>query len=87
MLFSPSRKEISATYAALAKQHGGYIRKEEAIQLLSSVGVEAMDKREAADQLWQEMGLSHDDHITEVELGLFAFLSGDARPFLHSIQP
>ena len=77
MFCVPLRKEIAATFQALAKQHGGFIRKEEAIELLSSIGGEHEDKQEAADQLWDELRLAHDDHITEVCLRrslLMAFL-------------
>ena len=62
------RKEIAATFAAVAKQHGGFIRKEEAIKLLSSIGIQDTDRKEAVNQLWGEMRLADDDHITEASV-------------------
>jgi hypothetical protein len=60
------RKEIASTFAALAKQHGGYLRREEAMKLLTSINGSDDCQEEAADQLWGEMRLGQDDHITEV---------------------
>lgn len=60
------RKQIAATFAALAKQHNGVLGKQEALQLLSTVGMEGKEKQEAADLLWSEMRLAEDAHITEV---------------------
>ena len=65
------RKQISTTFAALAKQHGGYLGKEQALELLSSVGMEGKERHEAADLLWTEMRLSKDAHITEVLYSLY----------------
>lgn len=60
------RKEIASTFAALAKQHGGSLRREQAMELLSSINGSDHCQEEAADQLWEEMRLGQDDHITEV---------------------
>ena len=69
------RKQISTTFAALAKQHGGYLGKEQAQELLSSVGMEGKEKHEAAELLWSEMRLSHDAHITEVLSPVYVVIS------------
>lgn len=66
--FIPCRKQISSTFVALAKQHGGYLGKEQALELLSSVGMEGKEKHEAAELLWSEMRLAEDAHITEANL-------------------
>lgn len=57
-----NRKQIAATFAALADEHGGFLDKRQTLELLASVGVEGS---EAADLLWQEMGLDEDAHITQ----------------------
>ncbi|BDA49631.1 probable 2-oxoglutarate dehydrogenase E1 component [Coccomyxa sp. Obi] len=61
---SPAQlREISATFAALAKEYGGQLNREQIVEVLRGAGVG--EGGELAELLWTEMGLSEDAHITQ----------------------
>ncbi|DBA67070.1 hypothetical protein WJX79_005030 [Trebouxia sp. C0005] len=71
---SPSqRRQMSATFTALAKDHGGRLNRQQVMALLKAVGGqgegagegEAEVNGELAESLWTEMGLAPDAHITQ----------------------
>ena len=66
---SACRLQITTTFEALAGQHGGRLKKAQAVKLLqqgASNGNGSGSSTEAAEQLWAEMGLADNAFITEV---------------------
>ena len=64
------QQQIKKTFEALAREHGGHLRKEQAIELLKqgAANGNGNGRSEAAELLWAEMGLAEDAFITEVPL-------------------
>ena len=59
---------MASTFAALAREHGGSLNKQQVLDLVTSTGIGRGQDAEAADLLWGEMGLAENAHITEVSL-------------------
>ena len=59
---------MASTFAALAREHGGSLNKQQVLDLVTSTGIGKGQDAEAADLLWGEMGLAENAHITEVSL-------------------
>ncbi|KAL3139978.1 hypothetical protein ABBQ38_004265 [Trebouxia sp. C0009 RCD-2024] len=62
------RRQMSATFTALAKEHGGRINRQQVLTMLEAAGGErggAWEQGELAETLWAEMGLEPDAHITQ----------------------
>ena len=64
---SPSaRRQIAATFAAIAGKHGGKLNRTQAMKLLAGLTGGSGDHQEAAELLWTEMGLAPDALVTQV---------------------
>lgn len=64
---SPSaRRQIAATFAAIAGQHGGKLDRKQAMTMLAGLTGGSGDQQEAAELLWIEMGLAPDALVTQV---------------------
>ena len=64
---SPSaRRQIAATFAAIAGEHGGQLNRTQAMGLLAGLTGGSGDNQEAAELLWTEMGLAPDAQVTQV---------------------
>ncbi|KAK9810028.1 hypothetical protein WJX72_003602 [[Myrmecia] bisecta] len=60
-----ARRQINATFDALARNHGGRLDRHQTLELLQRTGADGGVNREVAETIWTEMGLAQDAHITQ----------------------
>ena len=61
-----ARRQIAATFAAIAREHGGVLNRFQAMKLLAGLTGGVDNQQEATELLWTEMGLAPDAQITQV---------------------